>query len=48
MYLRRLDTTRIFRDACGRGGLNAGPGEAAAAEREAAAEFAGERDGGAP
>jgi integrase len=44
-YLRRLDTTRIFREAYERSGLDSaeagGAGETAA-EREAAAEFAGD------
>jgi integrase len=41
-YLRRLDTTRIYREAWERSGLGGGR----AAEREAAAEFGGEPDGG--
>ncbi|MGH3409183.1 MAG: tyrosine-type recombinase/integrase [Streptosporangiaceae bacterium] len=45
-YLSRLDTTRIFRDACERSGLGAAPAEDAAAGREAAAEFEGDDDGG--
>jgi len=47
-YLRRLDTTRIFADAyeaC-QAGPGAGTAGGADAEREAAAEFAGEDDGG--
>ena len=48
-YLRRLDTTRIFAgayEAC-QAGPDAGIAGGADAEREAAAEFGGEDDGGA-
>ena len=45
-YLRRLDTTRIFREAYEASGLDAGPVLDAAAEREAAAEFSGDTAGG--
>ncbi len=45
-YLRRLDTTRIFREAYEASGLDAGPVRDAAAEREAAAEFSGDTAGG--
>jgi hypothetical protein len=48
-YLRRLDTTRIFADAyeaC-QAGPDTGTAGGADAEREAAAEFGGEDDGGA-
>ena len=43
-YLRRLDTTRIYRDACDSAGAGSGLMNEQAAEREAGAEFRG--DGG--
>jgi integrase len=45
-YLRRLDTTRIFREAYEASGLDAGPVGDTAAEAEAAAEFSGDAAGG--
>ena len=46
-YLRRLDTTRIYREAYEQAGITGGLlNEQARAEREAAAEFAGDTDGG--
>jgi integrase len=44
-YLRRLDTTRIYRDAYEQAGLADGLLTAVDAEREAAAEFAGDAAG---
>ena len=44
-YLRKVDTTRIYREAWERSGL--GGDGAADAEREADAEFSGEPDGSA-
>jgi site-specific recombinase XerD len=45
-YLRKLDTTRIYREAYEHSGLAGGnAGDAAAAEREADAEFADDPDG---
>jgi hypothetical protein len=41
-YLKRLDTTRIYREAYEGAGAVAGLLDAAAAEREADAEFSGE------
>jgi site-specific recombinase XerD len=46
-YLRRLDTTRIFREAYEQAGLADGLLTEADAEREADAEFTGDGDGGA-
>ncbi len=46
-YLSRLDTTRIFRDAYEHAVPGAVPADHATARREAAAEFAGDDDGGA-
>ena len=46
-YLRKLDTTRIYREAWERSGLGGDRAADAAAEREAAAEFSGEPDGSA-
>ena len=46
-YLRKLDTTRIYREAWERSGLSGDRPADAAAEREAAAEFSGEPDGSA-
>jgi integrase len=43
-YLRRLDTTRIYREAYEQAGTTEGLIDAAAAEREAAAEFVGDAD----
>ena len=43
-YLRRLDTTRIYRDAYENAGVGSGLMNEQAAEREAGAEFRG--DGG--
>lgn len=43
-YLRRLDTTRIYREAYDSAGIAEGLMDEAAAEREAAAEFAGDTD----
>jgi hypothetical protein len=43
-YLRRLDTTRIYREAYEHAGLTPGPTAEADAEREAAAEFSEEAD----
>jgi hypothetical protein len=40
-YLRKLDTTRIYREACERSGLGDGQAAGAGAGREADAEFAG-------
>ncbi|SCK62359.1 hypothetical protein [Streptomyces sp. AmelKG-E11A] len=45
-YLRRLDTTRIYREAYEGAGAAAGLTEDAAAEREAVAEFADEIEDG--
>ena len=46
-YLRRLDTTRIYREAYEQAGITGGLlNEQARAEREADAEFAGDTDGG--
>jgi len=45
-YLRRLDTTRIYREAYERAGAAEGLIDEAAAEREADAEFVGDLDGG--
>lgn len=44
-YLRKLDTTRIYREAWERSGPGGDCGCDAAAEREAAAEFSGDPDG---
>jgi integrase len=44
-YLRRLDTTRIYREAYEHAGTAEGLLDQAAAEREAAAEFADDLDG---
>jgi integrase len=44
-YLRKLDTTRIYREAYERSGLGDGQAADAEAEREADAEFADEPDG---
>ena len=44
-YLSKLDTTRIYREAYERSGLNDGRATDASAEREAAAEFADDPDG---
>jgi len=44
-YLRKLDTTRIYREAWERSGAGGDRSADAAAEREAAAEFGGEPDG---
>ena len=46
-YLRRLDTTRIYRDAYEHAGTASGLMDDRAAEREADAEFRGDDDGGA-
>ena len=46
-YLRKLDTTRIYREAWERSGLGGDRAADAGAEREADAEFAGEPDGSA-
>ena len=46
-YLRKLDTTRIYREAWERAGLGGDRGSEAGAEREADAEFSGEPDGSA-
>ncbi|MFE4518618.1 hypothetical protein ACFRMQ_31060 [Kitasatospora sp. NPDC056783] len=46
-YLRRLDTTRIYRDAYEGAGAAAGLTGDVEAEHEAAAEFADDQDGGA-
>jgi integrase len=45
-YLRRLDTTRIYREAYEGAGAAAGPTDHAAAGREAAAEFTGDFEDG--
>jgi len=45
-YIKRLDTTRIYREAYERSGLGDGQAAHAQAEREADAEFAGDPDGG--
>ena len=45
-YLRRLDTTRIYRDAYEQAGIADGLLTEADAEREADAEFTGDADGG--
>ena len=45
-YLRRLDTTRIYREAYERAGIAGGPLTQTQAEREADAEFADDTDGG--
>jgi integrase len=45
-YLKRLDTTRIYRDAYENAGITDGPLSEAAAEREADAEFADDNAGG--
>jgi integrase len=45
-YLRRLDTTRIYRDAYEQAGIAGGLLTGADAEREADAEFTGDADGG--
>jgi hypothetical protein len=44
-YLRKLDTTRIYRDAYEHSGLGGEQAGDAEAEREADAEFADEPDG---
>ena len=44
-YLRKLDTTRIYREAYERSGLGDGQATDAEAEREADAEFADAPDG---
>ena len=44
-YLRKLDTTRIYRDACEHSGLGDGQAASTAAQREADAGFAGDPDG---
>lgn len=44
-YLRKLDTTRIYRDAYEHSGLGDGQAAGTAAQREADAEFAGDPDG---
>ena len=44
-YIKRLDTTRIYREAYERSGLSDGKATDAGAQREADAEFAGEPDG---
>jgi integrase len=44
-YLRKLDTTRIYREAWERSGLGGGRSSDAEAEREADAEFSDEPDG---
>jgi integrase len=44
-YLRKLDTTRIYREAYERSGLGDGQATDAEAEREAGAEFADDPDG---
>ncbi len=46
-YLRKLDTTRIYREAWERSSLGGDRAADAGAEREAGAEFAGEPDGSA-
>ena len=46
-YLRKLDTTRIYREAWERSGLGGETAGDAGAEREAAAEFGGGPDGSA-
>ena len=46
-YLRKLDTTRIYREAWERSGLGGDTAGDAGAEREAAAEFGGGPDGSA-
>jgi site-specific recombinase XerD len=46
-YLRKLDTTRIYREAWEHSGLGGDRSPGADAEREAAAEFSGEPDGSA-
>jgi hypothetical protein len=45
-YLRRLDTTRIYREAYERSGLVDGPVDEVETERESDAEFADDLDGG--
>jgi integrase len=45
-YLRRLDTTRIFREAYEQAGRAGGLLAEAEADREADAEFTGDADGG--
>jgi integrase len=45
-YLRKLDTTRIYREAYERSGPGGGQAADAEAGREAGAEFAGDLDGG--
>jgi integrase len=45
-YLRKLDTTRIYRDAYEHSGFGVGQAAGAGAQREADAEFAGDPDGG--
>jgi len=44
-YIKRLDTTRIYREAYERTGLGDGQATEAGAQREADAEFAGDPDG---
>ena len=44
-YLRKLDTTRIYRDAYEHSGLGDGQAAGTGAQREADAEFAGDPDG---
>jgi hypothetical protein len=44
-YLRKLDTTRIYREAYEHSGLGGAQASDAEAEREAAAEFADDPDG---
>jgi hypothetical protein len=44
-YLRKLDTTRIYREAYERSGLGDGRAGDAEAQQEADAEFAGDLDG---
>ena len=44
-YLRKLDTTRIYRDACEHSGFGDGQAAGTEAQREADAEFAGDPDG---
>ena len=46
-YLRKLDTTRIYREAWERSGLGGDTAADAGAEREAASEFSGDPDGSA-
>jgi hypothetical protein len=45
-YLRRLDTTRIYREAYEQSGIADGLLDAAQAEQEADAEFRADTDGG--